>query len=110
MTEHRVWKHTGTWSFIGTNKTDEFKKNERIVFNFLNISFTNATTINSTTTTSSGTESYKVGELSMIYTVKESTGKKLVLFSETENVNSNTSGSSTSTSSSKGTYEITLEK
>ena len=113
-TTNQVNKTTGTWSFVGKNKTDDFKTNERVVFNTLSSTGTTTTTYTSgstsQTSTSSDTDTYKVGENSSIYTVKESTGKKLVLASEWDNSSSNINGSTTTTSSSKGSTTITLEK
>ncbi|HRO75173.1 MAG TPA: hypothetical protein PLP27_03375, partial [Crocinitomicaceae bacterium] len=113
-TSNQVQKQTGTWSFVGKNKTDDFKTNERVVFNTLNSTGTSTTTYSSggtsQTSSSSSSNSYKAGENSDIYTVVESTGKKLVLSSEWDNTSSSTSGSQTSTSSSKGSQTITLEK
>lgn len=108
--QKRVNKQTGTWSFVGTNKTDSFKKNERVVFNTLTSTSTTTNTSGNVSSTSSDSDSWKVGENSAIYTVKESTSKKLVLAQENNSTSSTTSGSSTSTSASSGTTTITLEK
>lgn len=114
-TNNSVGTETGTWSFVGKNKADGFKTNERIVLNTLSSTdkSTTTTTYNgqSTTSNSSSSNTWKVGENSQILTVVESTGKKLVLSSEWDNTSSNTnSNNQTTTSSSKGTGTITLEK
>lgn len=97
---------SGTWAFVGKTKGDDFKKNERVIFNTLSESNTQTTTIGSgspTTTTSSDT--YKTGENVMVYTVKES--KKSELQLEAEIGNTSTFGSATP-SSVTGMTTITL--
>lgn len=111
-TTKQVRTTTGTWSFVDKNKTDEFKKNERVIFNTLSVAETNTSTLaysgttTSTTTSNSNSSSYIVGENSSIYTVEESTGKTLVLVRE----HSSSSTGSNGTNSSSGSATITLEK
>ena len=112
----KVNNTTGTWAFVGTNKTEDFKKNERVVFNMLTSTGTSSTTTtvsgssSSTTTNSSNSDSYKTGESSMIYTITESSAKKLVLSTDGMNSHSNTSGGTTNTSSNTNKSEMTLEQ
>lgn len=113
---------SGTWSFVGKNKTDEFKTNERVVFNTLAGSWTdNGTSVTTaggstttTTSTDSGSDNYKVGENAKIWTITESTAKSLKLSSETGGSYSHTqSGGGTSvtnTSSDSGSSEMVLEQ
>jgi len=95
---------SGTWSFVGTTKGDDFKKNERVLFNTLSETNTQAVTISGSTSTSASTDTYMTGEVVMVYTVKESKKDELQL--EAEMGNTYTSGSNTS--STKGTTTITL--
>lgn len=114
-TMHVVETEKGTWSFVGTNKTDEFKKNERVVFNTTSFTSNNSDSYlfggSTVTNTSLDTYSFLVGESSTIFTVTESTGKKLVLSSEENSSNSSSvNNGSTSTDSDSGKTTITLEK
>lgn len=74
---------SGTWSFVGTNKTDEFKKNERIVFNTINTSWASKITLKYPNSTDSKTNSesneYKVGENTKTWTVSKSDKENLTL-------------------------------
>lgn len=93
-----VLSSSGTWSFTGKNKAEDFKKNERIIFNTLSES--------QTYTGNSSSNTYITGEKVHVYTVVESTAKKLKLFLEKDSdlVMDNTPyGSSTS-------IEMTLER
>lgn len=115
QTKNYVFTEKGTWSFVGKNKSDDFKKNERVVFN--TTSYEGKTTVTYTnsgvTTTSNGSYSgtFLVGENSTIYNVDESTSKKLVLTSESNSTNSSTNSSGTTSSSAdSGKTTITLEK
>jgi|GEM_PF-1835163 len=112
----------GTWSFVGKNKTDEFKTNERVVFNTTTVvtatNGTAVTTVGGTTTTNTGSETesenYKVGEYSQIWTITESKAKSLKLSAEFGGAQSDTQssgGSSTTTSyTTTGTSEMVLEQ
>lgn len=96
---------TGTWNFVKSNKTEEFKKNERILFNILTESSTTTTTSGSTSSTSSDNQTYLTGENTMLFTVVESKKKSLQL--EAETAYSSTSGNTTY--SNTGMMSITLE-
>lgn len=95
---------SGTWSFVGKTKGDEFKKNERVMFNTLSETSTQVVSFGGTSQTSTSTDSYMTGENVMIYTVTESKGKELAL--EAEIGNSNTSGGTTSSTSGKTTIKL----
>lgn len=88
---------SGTWAFVGKNKEEDFKKNERVLFNTLQStnSQINKTTIgnNTTTSTASDATSYMTGENVTIYTITESKAKELQLTSEAKQ--SGTSNNST---------------
>lgn len=104
----------GSWSFLSKNKTGDFKKNERVVFNTLSeeSSDKTSTTISGTTSTSesSSSDSYAEGESSMIYVVVESKGKELQLKAEVNNSSSSTSGGTTFTSTEVSSQSMTLVK
>lgn len=97
ITSKTTYEQTGTWSFVGKSKDEDFKKNERVLFNVLTESSTTTQTLNQTTQISSNTykETYLTGENVMIYTITESKGKELQL--EEERSNSSTSNSEVST-------------
>lgn len=103
---------SGTWSFLSKNKSGDFKKNERVVFNTLS---EDATTVSSTTiggstssAESSESETYAEGESAVTYVVVESKGKELQLKADMKGTSSSTSGGTTSTSSNEGTQSMTL--
>ncbi len=91
-------EQSGTWSFIGKTKGDEFKKNERILFNILSIKNTTVQTSNGSASTSTSTDTYLTGETSMIFTVKESKKDELQMEAEGKNVYTEDSDVSTYTS------------
>lgn len=76
---------SGVWSFIGKNKGDEFKKNERVLFNVLKVDYS-MTHKNQGTTVNEyhGNYEYLTGSVRMIYTVKESKKDELQLEMESE--------------------------
>lgn len=86
----------GTWDFLA-GKTDEFKKNERVVFNTKTSTDTNVTTSGGVSNTTTETNTYLDGENSMIYVISESKKKSLTLTYSGSNTNTDNSGSSTST-------------
>ncbi|WP_430403751.1 hypothetical protein [Fluviicola sp.] len=96
---------SGTWAFVGKTKGDDFKKNERVLFNTLSETYTQVYTYNGSSQTSASTDTYLTGENVMIYTVTESKGKELALESEMSSSNTSTGGG---TSSTKGTTTIKL--
>ena len=93
-----ITEQSGTWSFIGKTKGDEFKKNERILFNILSIKNTTVQTSNGSASTSTSTDTYLTGETSMIFTVKESKKDELQMEAEGKNVYTEDSDVSTYTS------------
>ena len=103
---------SGTWSFLSKNKTGDFKKNERVVFNILKEETKNngSYTVSNITTPFSNSESnaYAEGENADIFLVVESKKKELTLsktYDETE-ITTNSSGSYTT--SNKGTTTLTF--
>ncbi len=104
VTTKMTMSASGTWSFVGKTKGDDFKKNERVLFNTLSETNTTVYTVAGTSTTTSSTDSYMTGENVMVYTVKESKAKELQLEAET----GNTYTSGNNTSSTKGMTTITL--
>lgn len=106
VTTNYVINRSGSWSFVGKNKKDDFKKNERVVFNVLSESNTTIETSGSLTYTSTSSDTYMTGEYPMLFTVKESKGKSLEL--ESEGANTSTYNSQTSTYNN--TLSIKLEQ
>lgn len=71
---------SGTWNFIAKTKGDDFKKNERIVFNILSKTSTYSQTQNQVpTNNNSSTTTFLAGENTMIYTIAKSKNKELQL-------------------------------
>ena len=104
-TENSVMTSSGTWNFLG--KIEEFKKNERVVFNTLSetMSNTTSTTFGGSTLTSSSseTESFANGENSEVMLVVESKRKELQLKTERDYTSQEVQGNSTYT------YSVTAE-
>lgn len=96
---------SGTWNFLG--KVEEFKKNERVVFNTLSEtvdSRTETTFSGSTQTdTSSETETYANGENSEVMLIVESKRKELQLKSERDYTSTEVQNGNTNT------YSVTAE-
>lgn len=83
-----IIEQTGTWGFVGKTKRDDFKKNERVVFNVL----AQKTTVIYLSGQESSNETYLTGENVLIYTVTASKKKELSLemdFTHTINNNVN---------------------
>ncbi|HRP53817.1 MAG TPA: hypothetical protein PLI97_09965 [Fluviicola sp.] len=100
-----VSSKTGTWSFVGKTKGDDFKKNERVIFNVLTDNESNTTTSGSVSTTSTNADTYESGEYTMVFTVVESKGKELKL-EQVGNSSSKQNNDSPSTTVSKVTMEL----
>lgn len=97
---------SGTWSFVGKTKGDDFKKNERILFNVLSESESIIQTLNQVIVTNqTSANTYLTGEKMLIYTVTES--KKDQLGMNLEEAYSGTQGSNTA--SNKYSEQIILE-
>lgn len=102
----RVISNSGTWSFVGKTKGDEFKKNERVLFNTLSTSttVTDKNTTDNQSTTDVYSDTYATGENPLIYTVVESKAKELQL----EALGDNSSTQNTSTSKYISSTKITM--
>lgn len=71
---------SGTWSFVSKTKGDDFKKNERIIFNILlNKTSTIQTQNQQVYNDYTEENTFLTGENTMIFTVKESKKKELQL-------------------------------
>ncbi|WP_343636192.1 hypothetical protein [Fluviicola sp.] len=104
ITQKLTTTTSGTWAFVGKTKGDEFKKNERVMFNTLSETNTQVVSFGGSSQTTTSTDTYMTGENVMIYTVTESKGKELAL--EAEMGNSSTTGSSTNSTSGKTTIKL----
>ncbi len=86
VVEEKTSKVSGTWAFLSKNKSGEFKKNERIAFTILkeedHTKKTSTLNGNSTVEESSYTGNDTGYDVDVVYTVKESKGKSLVLVNE----------------------------
>lgn len=91
-------KETGTWSFV--KKSEEFIKNERVLFNVLTAEETHTfTDEDGESNVDKESWTYKSGENTNVYVVKESTKDELSLMMEGETVNVFEDGGSTRTTS-----------
>ena len=80
ISENKVISTSGVWNFIGKSKVEDFKKNERVVFNILSEGSTRTKTITpGVTVVTSSKETYNAGSYAIIYTVMESKKKELTL-------------------------------
>jgi hypothetical protein len=90
---------SGTWSFVGKSKNEDFKKNERVMFNVLDEKTTYKETYAGDVYSDSETATYMTGENTMVYKVIESKKKSLELSMEGKTETKFENGSSTSTNS-----------
>ncbi|MGV3612532.1 MAG: hypothetical protein ACO1N0_16355 [Fluviicola sp.] len=100
---------SGTWSFVGTTKGNDFKKNERILFNILQSKDAEIFEWNS----GGGNEvleehTYLTSEKTMTFTVKESSKKELRL--EMESASNNTYPWSSGVETRSKTLKMTLKE
>jgi hypothetical protein len=100
----------GTWNFLGN--VEEFKRNERVVFNTTSVQTTTLSSFTvggqTTTTTTNSTESYANGEMSDIRLVVESKRKELQLKTESDYSYTETQSGSTDTYTVVGSTEWSL--
>ncbi len=105
-TNNETMIRSGTWSFIGQTKGDDFKKNERVLFNVLEMTTRETETVDqSVTYDETGKETYSTGQTTMVYTVTESKNKKLEMELESKKASSH----DTNTSSLSVSQKIVLE-
>jgi hypothetical protein len=98
VTNNVLEENTGVWNFIGKTKIEEFKKNERLLFNALTSNYKTTYTYEgepAEVTTDNYTHS--AGDATMVYTVVESKSKELQLKSDSEYSNVDLNGTYTST-------------
>lgn len=97
---------SGTWSFIGKTEGDDFEKNERVLFNVLEMNTSETETTNQQVTYSdAGKEMYSTGKNTMVYTITESKNKKLEMELESKKVYSDDSNGSSISVSQKMVLE-----
>lgn len=90
-TEHIA--QSGTWSFLKNNKSDDFKKNERVHFNVLKSEKLQTTSLSgSVVTNNSYAYTYLTGEKVLVYTIKESKKDQLEMELETSTSLTQTAG------------------
>ena len=99
-------ERSGTWSFIGKNKGDEFKKNERVLFNVLKVNYSivhknQGTIIDQQNASSENLQ----GDVTLIYTIKESKKDELQLEMESERISDQAPNVSKSASKSSMTLK-----
>ena len=104
---------TGTWSFVGKDKSADFKRNDRVVFNTLTSAstYTDSYTVTGGSTytdNSSDSYSWATGENQATYVITESKKKELTLTQEDSSTWSDTDAGGTTSGSSTSTVEISL--
>lgn len=105
-----VDEQTGTWTFVGKTKGDEFKKNERLLFNILSETRTSSQLNNQVVVSQfSSNDTYLTGENVLIYTIKESKRKEMELESVND-VSITTNYGSSSGNSDKQTITMILKE
>ncbi len=78
--QRNITEQSGTWTFVGKTKGDDFKKNERFLLNILTEKKTSNQIINQVVvSTYESNETYLTGENVQIYTIKESKKKEMEL-------------------------------
>lgn len=81
-----ILEQTGTWSFLTKSKGDDFKKNERVLFNVLTLKARDIVTENGVVVDDYTDDLvYSTGKNTMIYTVKDSKKDMLELELKGEN-------------------------
>lgn len=101
--KHVVSTEEGTWSFLGKNKDQKFKKNELIVFTTTKSTFEKTVTQTvlgqTTTTDDTSVDNYETGGVAYAYRVIDSKKKELHLALEGKYNDVSVNGSNSSSSS-----------
>ena len=106
-----VTEQTGTWAFVGKTKGDDFKKNERLLFNILTKKRTSAYTVTQIVVNQfSENDTYLTGENVLIYTIKESGKKEMELELVNDVAVTGDYGSNPGTNTDKLTISMTLKQ
>ena len=109
-THQEILEQAGTWSFLDRTKGDDFKKNERVLFNVLTLKARNIVIENGITVDDfTDNLTYTTGKSTMIYTVIESKKDKLELEMDAENVTTTNSNMSSGMNANTSYRKITLE-
>ena len=104
---------TGTWSFVGKDKSAEFKRNDRVIFNTLTSAsdYSDSYTVtggSAVTSTSSDSYSWATGENQATYVITESKKKELTLTQDGSSSWSDTDAGGTTSGSSTLMSTMTL--
>ncbi len=102
---------SGTWNFLGKIEKNEFKKNERIIFNTLvvNESLESANPIlGGANIITTNNNTYSNGEMNEIYVVSSSKKKELILILEKESSEIESDGTISNTTTINKSSSITL--
>lgn len=104
---------TGTWSFVGKDKSADFKRNDRVIFNTLTSasSYSDSYTVtggSAVVSTSSDSYSWATGENQATYVITESKKKELTLTQEGSSTWSDTDAGGTTSGSSTLMSEMSL--
>ncbi|MGV3612536.1 MAG: hypothetical protein ACO1N0_16375 [Fluviicola sp.] len=107
----QVFEQTGTWTFVGKTKGDDFKKNERLLFNVLTEKKTSTYTDNDVVVSQySMNHTYLTGENVLIYTIKESKKKEMELELVNDVAVTSNYGSNPGTNTDKLSINMTLKQ
>ena len=109
-TRQQRLEQAGTWSFLDRTKGDDFKKNERVLFNVLTLKARDIVIENGITVDDYTDDlTYTTGKSTMIYTVIESKKDKLVLEMDGKNVSTQNSNMGSAMNANSTYRKITLE-
>ena len=105
--ENELKETSGIWNFIGKSKAEDFKKNERVLFNIL-ISDTKISVKSGNDNSQIFVDKsvYNVGDEVLVYTVVESKRKELILESDSKQSTVNSDGN-TFNSTYTSTFTLT---
>ena len=112
-TQSELETTTGTWSFVGKDKSAEFKRNDRVIFNTLTSAsdYSDSYTVtggSAVTSTSSDSYSWATGENQATYVITESKKKELTLTQDGSSSWSDTDAGGTTSGSSTLMSTMTL--
>ncbi len=106
-----IYEQTGTWTFVGKTKGDDFKKNERLLFNVLSAKRTSIGMNNQVVFSQfASNDTYLTGELVLIYTIKESSQKEMELELVNDVAITGDYGSNPGTNTDKLSVSMTLKQ
>lgn len=98
---------SGTWDFA-KGVSDDYKKNERVIFCTLSESSKEDNTVGSSTTSSTDTDTYLDGENTQVFVITESKSKSLSMEAKGSNTSTNSGSSGSSTYTEETTFKLSM--